>query len=79
MGFNKNDEYKSCAATTFKIHALVLILLNIQITGAGHGIGRELAIQLSSMGCIIICWDNDVESNRSTMREVSKNGGEVNK
>ncbi|XP_020278113.1 17-beta-hydroxysteroid dehydrogenase 13-like [Pseudomyrmex gracilis] len=49
----------------------------VLITGAGHGIGRELAIQLSSMGCTIICWDNDVESNRSTMREVSKNGGEV--
>ncbi|XP_070171763.1 short-chain dehydrogenase/reductase family 16C member 6 [Polyergus mexicanus] len=49
----------------------------VLITGAGHGIGRELAIQLSSMGCIIICWDNDVDNNRSTMREVSKNGGEV--
>ncbi|GAB1862027.1 NADP-retinol dehydrogenase [Camponotus japonicus] len=49
----------------------------VLITGAGHGIGRELAIQLSSMGCIIVCWDNDVDNNRSTMREVSKNGGEV--
>ncbi|XP_011251926.1 short-chain dehydrogenase/reductase family 16C member 6 [Camponotus floridanus] len=49
----------------------------VLITGAGHGIGRELAIQLSSMGCIIVCWDNDVDNNRSTIREVSKNGGEV--
>ncbi|XP_012219795.1 short-chain dehydrogenase/reductase family 16C member 6-like [Linepithema humile] len=49
----------------------------VLITGAGHGIGRELAIQLSSMGCIIVCWDNDVETNRSTMTEISKNGGEV--
>ena len=48
-----------------------------QITGAGHGLGRELAIQLSSMGCIIVCWDNDIDGNRATMREVSKNGGEV--
>ncbi|KAL0124663.1 hypothetical protein PUN28_006493 [Cardiocondyla obscurior] len=49
----------------------------VLITGAGHGIGRELAIQLSSMGCIIVCWDNDIESNQTTMREVLKNGGEV--
>ncbi|XP_029168022.1 short-chain dehydrogenase/reductase family 16C member 6-like [Nylanderia fulva] len=49
----------------------------VLITGAGHGIGRELAVQLSSMGCIIVCWDNDVDNNRLTMREVSKNGGEV--
>ncbi|XP_032670358.1 short-chain dehydrogenase/reductase family 16C member 6-like [Odontomachus brunneus] len=49
----------------------------VLITGAGHGVGRELAIQLSLMGCIIICWDVDVDNNRSTMRAVSKNGGEV--
>ncbi|XP_014486254.1 PREDICTED: short-chain dehydrogenase/reductase family 16C member 6-like [Dinoponera quadriceps] len=49
----------------------------VLITGAGHGVGRELAIQLSSLGCIVVCWDVDVENNRSTMRAVSKNGGEV--
>ncbi|EFN75607.1 short-chain dehydrogenase/reductase family 16C member 6 [Harpegnathos saltator] len=49
----------------------------VLITGAGHGVGRELAIQLSSMGCIIVCWDIHIDKNRSTMREVSKNGGEV--
>ncbi|KYN15516.1 Short-chain dehydrogenase/reductase family 16C member 6 [Trachymyrmex cornetzi] len=54
-----------------------LIGETVLITGAGHGLGRELAIQLSLMGCIIVCWDNDIDNNRSTMREVSKNGGEV--
>ncbi|XP_035737965.1 17-beta-hydroxysteroid dehydrogenase 13-like [Vespa mandarinia] len=54
-----------------------LIGETVLITGAGHGIGRELAIQLGLMGCIVICWDVDIDANRSTMSAVSKNGGEV--
>ncbi|XP_050586222.1 estradiol 17-beta-dehydrogenase 11-like [Bombus affinis] len=49
----------------------------VLITGAGHGIGRELAMQLASLGCIIVCWDVDTEAIRSTMSLVSKNGGEA--
>ena len=29
----------------------------LQITGAGHGIGRELALQLSRVGAEVICCD----------------------
>ncbi|KAG7199670.1 hypothetical protein KM043_014260 [Ampulex compressa] len=47
------------------------------ITGAGHGVGRELAIQFGSLGCIVVCWDTDIDANRTTMCAVSKNGGEV--
>ncbi|KAI4492070.1 hypothetical protein M0802_010078 [Mischocyttarus mexicanus] len=54
-----------------------LIGETVLITGAGRGIGRELAIQLGLMGCIVICWDVDIDANRSTMSVVSKNGGEV--
>ncbi|KZC13668.1 Estradiol 17-beta-dehydrogenase 11 [Dufourea novaeangliae] len=49
----------------------------VLITGAGHGIGRELAMQLGSLGCIIVCWDINADANRSTMSAVSENGGEV--
>ncbi|XP_014226787.2 17-beta-hydroxysteroid dehydrogenase 13-like [Trichogramma pretiosum] len=49
----------------------------VLITKAGHGVGRELALQLAPLGCIVICWDTDVDANRSTMNLISKNGGEV--
>ncbi|XP_015588000.1 epidermal retinol dehydrogenase 2 isoform X2 [Cephus cinctus] len=49
----------------------------VLVTGAGHGIGKELAVQLAGMGCIVVCWDNDRDANRSTMNEILEAGGEV--
>ncbi|XP_066601208.1 17-beta-hydroxysteroid dehydrogenase 13-like [Prorops nasuta] len=54
-----------------------LIGETVLITGAGHGIGRELAIEMGLQGCIVVCWDTDLEGNRLTMNSVSRNGGEV--
>ncbi|XP_043678387.1 estradiol 17-beta-dehydrogenase 11-like [Vespula pensylvanica] len=65
--------FKVVIPTTMKS----LIGETVLITGAGRGIGRELAIQLGLMGCIVICWDVDINANRSTISAVSKNGGEV--
>ncbi|XP_043251708.1 estradiol 17-beta-dehydrogenase 11-like [Colletes gigas] len=49
----------------------------VLITGAGHGIGRELAIQLGNLGCTIICWDTDNHELESTMNAVYNNGGKA--
>jgi all-trans-retinol dehydrogenase (NAD+) len=46
------------------------------ITGAGHGIGRELALQLAQKdGVKIVCWDINDKSAEETALEISKNGG----
>ncbi len=34
------------------------------VTGAGHGIGRELALRLAGLGCLVVCVDRDGGTNR---------------
>lgn len=38
------------------------------VTGAGQGIGRELALELAKFGAIVICVDIRQETNEETMR-----------
>ncbi|XP_043288791.1 short-chain dehydrogenase/reductase family 16C member 6-like [Venturia canescens] len=49
----------------------------VVITGAGRGIGREIAIKLATLGCIVVCWDIDEEANRSTISKIIEEGGEA--
>ncbi|XP_011692668.1 PREDICTED: short-chain dehydrogenase/reductase family 16C member 6-like [Wasmannia auropunctata] len=46
----------------------------VLITGAGHGIGKELAIGYASLGATVICWDINEETNNETMNEIKKMG-----
>ena len=41
----------------------------VLVTGAGHGIGREVALQLARLGAIAICVDNNLENNRWERRD----------
>lgn len=42
----------------------------VLITGAGHGIGKELAIQYACLGAKVICLDVNQQSNKETAREI---------
>lgn len=46
----------------------------LQITGAGHGIGRELAILFAKQNSIIVCWDLDKNGNEETKQMLKIRG-----
>lgn len=45
------------------------------VTGAGHGIGRELALQLAKEGVKVVCWDLNQESVNETAQEIRRRHG----
>ncbi|KAL0109613.1 hypothetical protein PUN28_014574 [Cardiocondyla obscurior] len=46
----------------------------VLITGAGHGIGKELALRYASLGATVVCWDLNQETNEETVNEIKKTG-----
>ena len=46
----------------------------LQITGAGHGIGRELALLFALQNAIIVCWDLDEKGNNETKQMLKIKG-----
>ncbi|CAL7941050.1 unnamed protein product [Xylocopa violacea] len=44
----------------------------VLVTGAGHGIGRELALKYASLGAIVVCWDVNQEGNDETLNEIKQ-------
>jgi NAD(P)-dependent dehydrogenase (short-subunit alcohol dehydrogenase family) len=49
--------------------------LNPKLTGAGNGIGKQIALQLATVGATLICWDVEAAANERTVAEVRKKGG----
>lgn len=47
------------------------------VTGAGHGIGRNFALQLAEMGARVICWDINSDTVIQTVEEIKIKGGEA--
>ncbi|XP_068626871.1 17-beta-hydroxysteroid dehydrogenase 13-like isoform X1 [Battus philenor] len=47
-----------------------------RITGAGQGLGRELAIQFAELGATVICWDQDAPRNNAVVSEIRSKDGE---
>jgi NAD(P)-dependent dehydrogenase (short-subunit alcohol dehydrogenase family) len=56
---------------------LIDIYVLTQITGTGHGIGKELAHQYASLGAVVVCWDINQELNEATVQELRKIGGKA--
>ncbi|XP_043285438.1 epidermal retinol dehydrogenase 2-like [Venturia canescens] len=46
----------------------------VLVTGAGHGIGREIALKYASLGATIVCWDLNPQGNQETINEIKKLG-----
>ena len=46
------------------------------VTGAGHGIGRQLALKLSKLGVRVACWDINLAGARDTLASLEQLGGE---
>ena len=46
------------------------------MTGAGHGIGREIALQYASQGAKLVLWDVNERGNEETAKMIIKNGGQ---
>lgn len=45
------------------------------VTGAGHGMGRQLALRLASLGCLVVCIDRDGDTNKTTVSDIQEAGG----
>ncbi|XP_003707776.1 short-chain dehydrogenase/reductase family 16C member 6 isoform X2 [Megachile rotundata] len=46
----------------------------VLVTGAGHGIGREVALKYASLGATVVCWDLNQQGNDETINEIKKLG-----
>ncbi|CAG9136804.1 unnamed protein product [Plutella xylostella] len=49
----------------------------VLITGAGRGLGRELALQLAGLGAAVVCWDRDEPRNQAVVHEIRSRDGEA--
>ncbi len=47
------------------------------VTGAGHGIGRQLALQLAALGASVVCWDIHEENCTRTANDIKRAGGKA--
>ena len=45
-----------------------------QITGTGHGIGKELALKYAILGATVVCLDINEAGNEETVNEIKKLG-----
>jgi len=49
----------------------------VLVTGSGHGIGKQLALQYAKCGAIVVCVDINDQSNKETVKEIKARGGKA--
>lgn len=49
----------------------------VLITGAGHGIGKEMSLQYSALGATVVCWDINEALNQETVKLIKSRGGKA--
>jgi all-trans-retinol dehydrogenase (NAD+) len=49
----------------------------VLVTGTGHGIGKELALQYSALGATVVCWDVNEQMNQDTVKLIKSRGGKA--
>lgn len=49
----------------------------VLITGTGHGIGKEIALQYSALGATVVCWDINEQLNQETVKLIKSRGGKA--
>ncbi|XP_041975214.1 short-chain dehydrogenase/reductase family 16C member 6-like isoform X2 [Aricia agestis] len=49
----------------------------ILITGSGHGMGREMALQFAALGGIVVCVDINASTNKDTVELIKENKGKA--
>ena len=73
-----------CLLKAIYSHALRIFGLNKQkslrgevaiVTGAGHGIGKEISLQLADQGAKVICWDIYEKTAHETAQNIRRKGG----
>ncbi|KAH8420296.1 hypothetical protein KR009_008824, partial [Drosophila setifemur] len=49
----------------------------VLITGTGHGMGKQMALQYAQLGATVLCWDVNEQTNNQTVKEIKQKGGKA--
>jgi len=49
----------------------------VLVTGAGHGIGKQFALQYANLGATVIAWDINTDTNNETVKQIKSKGGKA--
>ena len=67
--------FRSIWESLFPIHPKSLNNEVVVITGAGKGLGKALAREMSQLGAIVVLWDIDSKANQSAAARIRHDGG----